>query len=496
MADARKPDARFAQAEACSSAGNPAAAAALMSAAPPSGDGAATECTLALLVRAQAREAMHETGRRSRIFGRALAIDDRDDAQPTTRSASCSSTAATCEGAIDAFTHGDEIDPNHARAWNNLGNTLRIAGRFAEAVAATRRAVAAKPDYCLAWSNLGAMLLDIGDVTEPPKRTSRALALKPERRDNAGARQHRPSAGRPRFGDRSFRARRTRWRPTTKARSLQLGGALRRARRHRAGDARLWHARAAPAELHPRLRLAQRLTLPMVYVDAAEVEAARARYGEGLARLEPEVPALVRGRAAADVIDDLRWTNFLLAYQGEDDRAVAGAFCRDHGAAPSTRRRPEWRAPASATPGAAPDPHRLRVGVLQRRDGGSYFRSWITGLDRSALRNHRLQPSPRRHAVPEGARRRVDQRAQLSGRRADAGRDRRRDPRGRARRSRVPRARHGPRRHSSSPRCASRRCSAPAGDIRLRPGTRTIDRYLHLCARWSPRRGRAITPRR
>ena len=73
----------------------------------------------------------------------------------------------------EARRHGvracDESDPGYARAWNNLGNALRVAGRGAEAVRAVERAVAADSGYALAWSNLGALKRDYGRRRTAPR---------------------------------------------------------------------------------------------------------------------------------------------------------------------------------------------------------------------------------------------------------------------------------------------------------------------------------------
>jgi CRISPR-associated protein Csy1 len=131
-----------------------------------------------------------------------------------------------------------------------------------------------------------------------------------------------------------------------------------------------------------RAAFGEALTLPMVYPDAAAVASARAGYDEGLARLEAEVPTLVRGRTFADVIDDLRWTNFLVAYQGEDDRNLQSRFATLMARAIDGVA-PEWR----ASPRASATGARIRIGFASSffSDGtcGRYFRSWIADLDRT-----------------------------------------------------------------------------------------------------------------
>ena len=379
MADARKPDPRFAQAEALIGAGNPAAAAALMSAILARAGATRGECRHALLIRSQAREAMREMKQAIEDVRAALVIEARDARAQNTLGILLIDSG-DMQGAVEAFRSAVTVDPKYARAWSNLGNALRTTGRFAEAVAATRRAVEAKPDYALAWNNLGAMLLDVGDEAGARDAYARALALKPDSATmQAIAHLERQRGNLDAAIDGYTRAARAS--PDDANVLLQLGGVF--AERGDVDAAR--EAYRAGLEVRPqslRLAFGEALTLPMVYADGKEPAAARAAYGEGIARLETDIAARVRGRSATEVIDDLRWTNFLLAYQGEDDRELQQRFAALVGRAIDATG-PEWRAP----PRKSTTGHRIRIGFASAffSDGtaGLYFRSWITGLDRS-----------------------------------------------------------------------------------------------------------------
>jgi CRISPR-associated protein Csy1 len=283
-------------------------------------------------------------------------------------------------GSIQSLSIAVGLDPAYARAWNNLANALRGGGRIGEAAEAARRAVAARPDYALAWSNLGALLLDLGDETGARDAFRRSLALRPDLRTiralAAIARQR---------GDLDeaivLYSRANTEAPGDANTLLSMAGAL--AERDDLDAARRAYAEArgrAPQLL--RAAFGELLALPMVYADAAAVQAARERYAEGLAELEAEIPGLVRGRTFADVVDDLRWTNFLLAYQGEDDRELQARFAAIMARAIDAVA-PEWRVPPRRSATGA----RLRVGFASSffADGtcGRYFRSWIAGLDRT-----------------------------------------------------------------------------------------------------------------
>ena len=310
------------------------------------------------------------------------------------------------QGAIDALTIAVGLDPAYARAWNNLANALRSGGRIAEARGAARHAVAAQPDYALAWSNLGAILLDLGDDAGAREAFRRALALQTRPAHDAGAR------------------RRSRASAATSTRPIDLYGAR---------DA------AAPGDTNTLLSLAGALAerddltpqsrSVMLEARARHPQLLRAAFGEALAadgvsgrggrrrraRTLRRRPRAARSRGSragsrppfADVIDDLRWTNFLLAYQGEDDRELQTRFAAFMARAIDAVA-PEWRVPRGAAGGRQALARRFRVVVLHRRD----VRPLLPELDRRArpraLRDLRLQRAARRDAVPAGACAHVD----------------------------------------------------------------------------------------
>ncbi|HEY3582856.1 MAG TPA: hypothetical protein VGL90_00585, partial [Casimicrobiaceae bacterium] len=191
--------------------------------------------------------------------------------------------------------------------------------------------------------------------------------------------------------------------------------------------------------------LAAELSLPMIYASADDLLQWRDRYAEGIANLSGRVEELVAGLTPAEVIDGLRWTNFFLAYQGLDDRALQsayGAFVArviEEGA-------PEWHAPLSrATPKAGsdagkfgsdpegksgPDPEggasmrrgKLRVGFasafFHEGTAGRYFRSWITELDRDRFEVYVYHLFPGQDAVAREIAARADHFVEFGGSRA------------------------------------------------------------------------------
>lgn len=138
-------------------------------------------------------------------------------------------------------------------------------------------------------------------------------------------------------------------------------------------------AAAANGRRAPGLRaaIASRLALPLVYADADDLATARGSYLDGLADLARSFD----GAALADVdpaLEQLAWTNQMLAYQGVDDRAPAADYGRWLCAA-AARFAPAFAASPAHRPGA-----RLRVGLVSagfyRSVLGNYFGSWIGGL--------------------------------------------------------------------------------------------------------------------
>lgn len=86
-----------------------------------------------------------------------------------------------------ALTHYDlalTLQPQHAEALSNRGNTLKALNRFDEALDSYDRALAAQPNYASALTNRGAVLFDLKRYNDALVSYDRALALRP---DDAGA---------------------------------------------------------------------------------------------------------------------------------------------------------------------------------------------------------------------------------------------------------------------------------------------------------------------
>ncbi|HTS21520.1 MAG TPA: tetratricopeptide repeat protein [Casimicrobiaceae bacterium] len=289
------------------------------------------------------------------------------------------------DGALAALEEAVRFEPDHPQAWNNLGNARRTLGRLPEAEAAFARALALRPDYPLAASNLAEVQRDQGEVERAEQTLRAALARQ-------GAAAFRPSvvllAGLLRERGALDEADAL-YRRAIELAPAESGGAwfnvgwihTERNEAESAREAYLQARSVDPGDL--RSLFGARLTLPMIYADEAEVAAARARFAGNLAALDGELQAAVRTLPEARILDGLRWSNFFLAYQGEDDRRLQQDYA-DLVARAVDARAARWRAPLASR---ADRRARTRVGFASAffhvGTCGRYFRSWITDLDRT-----------------------------------------------------------------------------------------------------------------
>jgi CRISPR-associated protein Csy1 len=283
--------------------------------------------------------------------------------------------------AEEAFQQSIDRAPGNARAWNNLGNTRSAQGKSSLAIAAFREAVARKADYALAWANLGKALCDAGDLADGDAALTRALELEPANVTGLMALGTlRRRQGRVDDTIRAY-ARAAKAAPANAEACLQIAFGL--TVRDDVAEAASVYAEAErrdPTLL--RALIGGRLTLPYIPDSQAAVVAAREHYAAGIDDLTRIVPERIAGIAPAKVLDGMRWSNFLLAYQGEDDRALQQRYAAFIGAT-IDRVKPGARTPLQKR---HRDGGRLRVGFLSAfyRDGtaGRYFERWITDLDR------------------------------------------------------------------------------------------------------------------
>jgi protein O-GlcNAc transferase len=125
-------------------------------------------------------------------------------------------------------------------------------------------------------------------------------------------------------------------------------------------------------------RIRHDLLLPQIYADTQELNSWRSRYADHLARLLEDAN---QGRLSAEQMLNLNQSNFLLAYQGQNDIGLQQAYARLMQILIG-QARPDLL--VSVKRRASRDV-RIRVAFvssfLNECTVGHYFRSWIEGLD-------------------------------------------------------------------------------------------------------------------
>jgi len=353
----------------------------------------APERVMLLKLRAYAHETLADVHAAIADLEGVLALEP-SDVRATNELGIAQADAGFTEAALATFLRATRLDPQYARGWNNYGNALRGAGRAEAALEAFTHAVRVDPNYALAWANVGAARRETGDDAGAESALQRALALRPGlqpailtlaglrrqfgRIDEAAALYAQAAAQDP-----------------ADANAALLQGATLAERDDLAGARAAFDLALARDPTLLRAALARGLVLPQVPEDAAVAAAARADYARNLATLAAEVPQRARPLSPERAADELRHCNFLLAYQGGDDRALQAQY----GAlvhAVLAARAPELLV---APPVRKAADGRVRVGFLSAffRDStmGRYFERWITDLprDRFEVTVYHLYPS-------------------------------------------------------------------------------------------------------
>jgi predicted O-linked N-acetylglucosamine transferase (SPINDLY family) len=323
--------------------------------------------------------------------------------------------------AATAFQRTIELDPQHARAWNNLGNAQRSLGRLADAAGSFAQALTLRPDYPLAAANLAAAQRDLGETAQAEATARAALDRM------SGQPPYRPLqvilAGLLRERGAFDEAGELYLQAIKAAPDKSAGEWINLARifGERGETERCREAFAKAYSLDSkdlRAALGAELTLPMIYADMRALEAARSLYAQGLGNLNRHVDHLIRGLSDAEVLDGFRATNFFLAYQGLDDRALQQEYAAFVGRA-IDRGAPQWRKPLA--PRRA-HPRRIRIGFasafLHVGTVGRYFVSWMTDLDRDRFELFVYHLSPGIDDVTAAVRGRADRFRSYEGSRA------------------------------------------------------------------------------
>jgi tetratricopeptide (TPR) repeat protein len=82
--------------------------------------------------------------------------------------------------ALENYDRALVLQPRHAEALSNRGNTLKALKRFDEALDSFDKALAVQPDYPAALSNRGAVLFELARYEEALATYDRSLAIRPD----------------------------------------------------------------------------------------------------------------------------------------------------------------------------------------------------------------------------------------------------------------------------------------------------------------------------
>ena len=284
--------------------------------------------------------------------------------------------------ALQDFQAAVDADARSVRAWNNLGIALQALGRVDEALRAFNYTVSLDAGYPVAHYNLARIHRQRGDAKRALSHAQAAVRTRPQyveawllvgdihRRNREIPQALAAFASAVRADPNHATARITRAEMVAEAGGYNEALAEYRAISHH-----------VPGNL--RAALAANLLLPQVYEGTEHLERVRHQYSEGLERLHESAPRFELPPGAL-ALEEMRWTNFYLAYQGRNDRELQRRYGELHRRVlePAV---PELFAPRARKAGR----DRIRVGFASHFffncTAGRYFSSWITRLDRACF---------------------------------------------------------------------------------------------------------------
>lgn len=286
------------------------------------------------------------------------------------------------EQAAENFRDAIHHKQDFPGAYNNLGTSLRALSDFAGAQQQFAQAVLLKPDYALAHYNLGVACMNMGQLNPAETSFNHALRLKPDHvqaYNYLGSVQH--QLGKLDEAEASFTH-------AAQMKPGKNGAELNKLARVFWEQGRIEQTLAAyqqaqtlnPHEL--KSALGALLSLPAVYRNHIDLLEARQRFANGLKVLHANIPNFISHNPPEQLLDELRWSNFYLAYQGLDDKQLQIDYAH------FVTAMLEKIAPQFMQPRVKKDAvgRRLRIGYLssffRNCTVGMYFRSWIMRLDR------------------------------------------------------------------------------------------------------------------
>ena len=284
------------------------------------------------------------------------------------------------EQALREFQVAVEADGRNARAWNNLGIALQALGRTDEAMRAFNYTLGLDAEYPAAHYNVARILQQRNEIPRAIEHLRAAVRGRPGHVEawlllGDLHRRQRESANALAAYNAAAQAE-----PTLAAPPLMVAETVAEAGGYAEALAEFRRIAARWPE-NLKAALGANLLLPQVYASAAEVERVRAQYAQGLEKLHDSADRF-RFASVDAALDQMRWTNFYLAYQGRNDRDLQRRF-GEFQRRVLAREAPRFFEPRARHGGR----ERLRVGFLSHFffncTAGRYFSSWITRLDRT-----------------------------------------------------------------------------------------------------------------
>ncbi len=277
-----------------------------------------------------------------------------------------------------AYVTATRLDANYPLAWRHLGNVRSVTGHSANAIAAWQRYVALVPNDKDVWIALAREHQILGELGSAEGAYERALSFVED--DKTATTLLRDLAMVQIEAQQFDRAK------IILARLLALGSdesaenllAYVQNELGEATEAKATLAKQGVGQPGLARRVRRALVLPQVYASAMAMREARAGYAQGLEEL---LTSERSGAIDAAEVLTLSQTNFLLAYQGENDLSLQSQYADLlHGLIAKVR--PEWARPLARR---APLGKRIKVvyvsSFFRECTVGHYFRSWITELD-------------------------------------------------------------------------------------------------------------------
>lgn len=287
------------------------------------------------------------------------------------------------------------LKPASAPYHNNLGACLLAAKQLVPAGQSFYRAVQLDPNYFTARYNLARTLIALGDDDSAVPHLDKLLKQEPNRQEVLfliGNLCHRQGDYETAFTHLKAAAAADPPQPVminALAEFTWEQGDL--------GAAKGLYAAALNADpANLRATLGSSLSLPMVTKSAGDMAFARTTFEAGLSHVEHRLPAL-KANSPAAIERDIQWTNFLLAYQGQDDRPLQVRYAN------VVRELLSTIAPELTQRSAPRSASGKRVGFVSHHffncTAGRYFASWVTDIDRSRFDTVVYHTNPTRDAL-------------------------------------------------------------------------------------------------